>query len=149
MTSYDQPQGGVPATQSTGAFSWWSYFFSFVPFVGGLAYIIIVIVLFLQSRERGELARGNARNALNWMLTFVLGGIVISVIAIIIVFATASTTTTSTGVSADSTSPLLFIPWLLGAIWGIVAIVFAIMGGLAAGRGQVYRAPAAVNFIKG
>lgn len=145
MTSYNTPSAGVPATQSTGALSWWSYFFQFVPLVGGLAWIITTIVLFTQSKGKGDPARGNARNALNWMITFLLGGIVIGIIFTIVVFATGD----STGSGVSSTSPLLFIPWLLAAAWGVCGLVFAIMGGLAAGRGTVYRAPFSLNLIKG
>lgn len=136
---------GVPAVQPTGALSWWSYFFNFIPIVGGLVWIITTIVQYTGSRDKGELARGNARNGLNWMISVIIYGIVLGILSGIIVAVTGS----STGSGFESTSPMLFLPYILVVALGICAIVFAIIGGLRAGKGQIYKAPLALNLIKG
>lgn len=141
------PGGGVPAPMpvtSTGAMAWWCMFFSYIPFVGGLAWLVVALVTYLRERSNPfESARLNARNGLNWMLTYTAVQVVIFVlIALVVVFASANG-------SDEGTVGLFVIPlYLLACIWGITAIVTAIKGGIAAGRGEVHAPSYLITFVR-
>ncbi len=90
------------------------------------------------TRDRGELARETATEALNMQITLTIVELAL-VISMVLVMVNGQ----FEGVSGSF--------WLLlcGAIACVVAsIVFAITGATRASRGEVYRYPLAIRFVK-
>lgn len=96
------------------------------------------IVTYALTRDRGELARETATEALNMQITLTIVELAL-VISMVLVMVNGQ----FEGVSGSF--------WLLlcGAIACVVAsIVFAITGATRASRGEVYRYPLAIRFVK-
>lgn len=139
-------QTAPPAPTATGSIGWWSSFLQLVPLVGTIAWIVTTVVVHAGSRGLGAAARGNTRNALNWMLTAVIGWIVIIGSFVGLLQLTGEHLGSGTLVSS---SPLLFVPLGLAVAWAVCGLVFAIRGGVVADRGAVYRAPLALPIVTG
>lgn len=93
--------------------------------VGGIVLgFIAPLVGYLVLKDRSAFVRDNARNALNFQILIAIAyvaGIILSVIVIGLLVVIAA---------------------------GILSVVFSIMGAIAANRGEVYKYPLTVNFIK-
>lgn len=125
----------MPVGVSTGAMAWWSMFLVYIPVIGGLAWPVVVIMTFLNQRSNPfEPARINARNGLNWMLTYIVVQIALALPQIVVSIIAARYGDDGTvGVFA-------FFVVMASVIWGVSAIVIAIRGGIAAGRGGAVHA---------
>lgn len=96
--------------------------------LGGVAGFIPSLVIYLVYKDRGRFARQEAVEALNFQLTLVGANIICWVFTLIPIIG------------------LIFGLALFG-LW-VVAIVFSIMGGVSANRGNPYRYPFTVRVIK-
>ena len=93
--------------------------------VGGIVLgFIAPLVGYLVLKDRSAFVRDNAKGALNFQILIAiayLAGIILSIVIIGVFVVIAA---------------------------GIVSLIFSIMGALAANRGDVYKYPLTVNFIK-
>ena len=93
--------------------------------VGGILFSFVApLVIWLVFKERSRFVNDQAKEALNFQITLIIGYVVSMILTIIVIGAF-----------------LMLIVWVL-------AIVFGIMGALAANKGQPYRYPVAIRFIK-
>ena len=86
--------------------------------------VISPLVGYLVLKDRSGFVRDNARNALNFQILIAIAyvaGIILSIV---------------------------FIGLLVVIAAGVISVVFSIMGAVAANRGEVYRYPLTVAFIK-
>jgi len=97
---------------------------------GGLLGVVGVLVAWLIFRERSALVDFHGKQQLNLNITFVLAGIV-AVIGTIVTF----------GIGFFVFGPLILA-------YGIYAVVISIMAAIAANRGEYYRIPLLIRFIK-
>jgi len=84
------------------------------------------LIIWLTMRERGPFVREQARTALNFQITAVITYVVIAVL------------------DAMLPLPLFF----LGFIAWVLVVVFSIMGGIAANKGESYKYPFSLDLIK-
>lgn len=133
------PAGGVPPQQpyaSTPAApldaaqdKQWAAF----AHLGGILWILPSLIIWLVFKDRGRLTNQEAKEALNWQITWISVWIVSQIIGVILAF---------TGIGW-----LLFgllIPWALY----IVNLVFSILGFVRVNSGGTYRYPVNFRFIK-
>lgn len=93
--------------------------------IGGIPFgFIASLVGYLVLRDRGPFIKEHTRVALNFQLTMLIGYVLGGVLTIIV------------------------IGTLVIAAVGIVIIVFSILAAIAANRGQYYRYPVSIEFIK-
>jgi len=82
------------------------------------------LVVWLIYKDRDAFVNDQAKEALNWQITLLIGYVISGILVLVIVgFVT------------------------LGLL-GIAALVFGIIGGLAANKGQAYRYPFALRLVK-
>lgn len=95
--------------------------------LGGIFFgFLPALIGFLVLKERGPFVREHTRQALNFQISVIIYSIALSVIAVI-----------TLGIGA-----LLFIPF------GIAVLVFMIIAAVAANKGEWYRYPLTIEFIK-
>ena len=113
--------------------------------IGGVLGILPSLIIFLALRRRGARTAVEAKEALNWQITFLVIWLVIEILATIIGGIVVATSA-SLGGNPVSALPILFelIP---AAVW-IVNIVFSILGGIAVNSGGSYRYPFAVRLVR-
>lgn len=97
-----------------------------LPFLGPL-------IVFLVLKDRSRFVRGHAAEALNMTLSYVIYSIALS-----IVFSVLGVVTLGLGFALFYLLPLLYVP----------ALVFAILGAVAAYGGRVYRYPLIFRFVR-
>ncbi len=125
-------QPGAPLTPAED--KQWATFAHF----GGVVGILPSLIIYLVFKDRGAQTRTEAKEALNWQITFTIGYIVLSIVVAAIQGAL---------VAAGSYSVLGivgFIPWLL---W-IANVVFCILAGVKVQGGGSYRYPFALRLVK-
>jgi uncharacterized protein len=93
--------------------------------VGGIFFNFIApLVAYLVLRDRGGFIREHTRVALNFHITMAIAYVVASILTIVLIGA------------------------LLFPVIAIITIVFGIMAAVAANRGEFYRYPLSIEFIK-
>jgi len=93
--------------------------------IGGIFFNFIVpLIAYLVLRDRGAFVREHTRVALNFHITMAIVYVAGSILSIVLV------------------------GFLLIAAAGVVTIVFAIMAAIAANRGEMYKYPLSIEFIK-
>ncbi|MGN7191477.1 MULTISPECIES: DUF4870 domain-containing protein [unclassified Curtobacterium] len=93
--------------------------------IGGVFFSFVVpLVAYLVLRDRGAFVREHTRVALNFHITMAIVYVAGSILSIVLV------------------------GFLLIAAAGIVTIVFAILAAVAANRGEMYKYPLSIEFIK-
>ena len=93
--------------------------------VGGMLFTVVApLVAYLVLRDRGDFVREHTRVALNFHITMAIVYVAGSILSIVLV------------------------GFLLILAAGIVTIVFAIMAAVAANRGETYKYPLSIEFIK-
>jgi len=93
--------------------------------VGGILFNFIVpLVAYLVLRDRGGFIREHTRAALNFHITMAIAYVVAGILTIVLIGA------------------------LLLPVIGIITIIFGIMAAVAANRGEFYRYPLSIEFIK-
>lgn len=91
---------------------------------GGILGWIVPLIFFLIKKDESPFVRNQAAQALNFQLLIMIGYLVSSVLMIVIIG---------------------FLTWF---VFWVAAIVFGIIGGVAANRGEWYRYPFNVSWVK-
>lgn len=93
--------------------------------VGGILFSFIApLIIWLMFKDRGRFVDEQAKEALNFQITLIIGYVISGILFIIIIGAI-----------------LFFVVWL-------AAIIFGIMAAIAANKGEAYRYPVAIRLIK-
>lgn len=87
---------------------------------------IAPLIVWLVYRERSRFVDEQAKESLNFQITLVIAYIVSFILA------------------AITLGILFFLPWIVG----IVGLVFCILAGVAANKGEAYRYPFAIRLVK-
>ncbi len=105
---------------------------------GGILWILPSLIIYLVFKDRGARTRVEAKEALNWQITFLIGFIVLSIICGIlngIFFAIGAAVL------------MVVIAWLPFVLC-ILNVVFSLIGGVKVNGGGSYRYPLAQRFVK-
>ncbi len=95
------------------------------------------LIIWLVFKDRGAKTNVEAKEALNWQITFIIGWVVLLILTSILTGALSSSAPALIGIVG-------FLPWL----WWIVNVVFSILGGVKVNGGGSYRYPFAIRLIK-
>lgn len=114
--------------------------------LGGLFFILPSLIIFLVLKDRGAKVRVEAKEALNWQITFLGLWIVIQIlVAIITSIAVAAAFAAGDYYGGTGIVGLL---WLLPAAAWIANAIFSVMGFVKVNGGGSYRYPFAVRLVK-
>jgi uncharacterized protein len=95
--------------------------------LGGILFgFVAPLIVWLVYRERSRFVEEQAKEALNFQITMVIGWVVLFVLTLV-----------TFGLAA-----------LLYFVLGVVVLVFCIIAGLAANKGEAYRYPFALRLVK-
>ncbi|MEQ1735924.1 MAG: DUF4870 domain-containing protein [Rhodoglobus sp.] len=125
-------QPAAPLTQAED--KQWASFAHF----GGVVGILPTLIIYLVFKDRGALTKQEAKEALNWQITFTIGYIVLSILVAIL-----QGVLIAAGVFG-ALAIVGFIPWLL---W-ILNAILSILGGVKVQGGGAYRYPFALRLVK-
>ena len=113
--------------------------------LGGILFILPALIIFLVFKDRGAKTKVEAKEALNWQITFAILWIVAQILVAII---TAIAVGAAIATGAYAVGGITGILWLLpGAVW-VVNVIFSILGFVKVNAGGSYRYPFAFRFIK-
>jgi uncharacterized Tic20 family protein len=113
--------------------------------LGGILYILPSLIIYLVLKDRGPKVRVEAKEALNWQITFVGIWIIIEiVVAIIGGIIVAAAIASGNYVGGGFVSFL----WILPFAWWVLNVVFSILGFVKVNAGGSYRYPFSFRFIK-
>ena len=116
-----QPYGGSPAPMNPSDEKLWAVLVN----LGGLvASFLPALIGYLVLRDRGPFVRAHTATALNFQLTVLIAGFVGAILSVV----------------------LIGIPILIAV--GILAIVLPIIAAVKAGRGEWYRYPLTIPFVR-
>lgn len=101
-------------------------FFGFIP----------PLIIFLVKKDDAYV-QSQAREALNWSITFIITYIGLWIVSMILGF-----------ILAFIWAPLAFIPFLLLILYGFSHLVFCIMGAIQCSAGKDFRVPFNIRLIK-
>jgi uncharacterized Tic20 family protein len=140
------PQPAGPLTEAED--KQWASFAHF----GGVLGFLPALIIFLVFKDRGPKTNVEAKEALNWQITWIAVSIILGILVGIIsgiLWATVSLDDYITGGGAFAvigivTGLLGFISWLPY----LANLIFSIMGGVKVNGGGSYRYPFAVRLIK-
>jgi hypothetical protein len=102
---------------------------------GGVLFILPSLLIYLILKDRGPKVRVEAKEALNWEITFLIVFIVWQIIGAILTVPLFFT-------------PLAFLPSLIGFLLWALNAVLSIVGGIKVNGGGSYRYPVSFRFIK-
>jgi uncharacterized Tic20 family protein len=105
---------------------------------GGLLYILPSLLIYLILKDRGPKVRVEAKEALNWQITFLIGEVILWILSGVL--GTVLLFTPVYGIA-------IFISFL-PLLWWVVNAIFSILGGIKVNQGGSYRYPFAIRFIK-
>jgi uncharacterized protein len=105
---------------------------------GGLLYILPSLIIYLVLKDRGPKVRVEAKEALNWQITFLIGEVILWILSGIL--GTALLFTSVYGIAVF----VGFLPLL----WWVLNAILSIVGGIKVNGGGSYRYPFAFRFIK-
>jgi uncharacterized Tic20 family protein len=132
-----QPYQAVPtpsaplAANEDRQWAMWAHF-------GGVIGFLPALIIYLVFKDRGRLTNQEAKEALNWQITFTIGYIVLIILSAIL----------NTALFATGVWFLAVIVGLLPLLWWVLNVIFSIMGGVKVNGGGSYRYPFAVRLIK-
>ena len=113
--------------------------------LGGILYILPSLIIYLVLKDRGAKVRVEAKEALNWQITFVGIWIILDIVTVIIAaVATAASIATLNGAGIGIAGFL----WILPFVWWLLNVLFSILGFVKVNGGGSYRYPFAFRFIK-
>ena len=101
--------------------------------LGGILGFLPSLIIWLIFKDRGRLTAVEAKEALNFQITLVIGYVAINILSVFLAAVTF-------GIGAIL-SLLIFVLWILG-------VVFSILGFTQAKDGQHYRYPYALRLVK-
>jgi uncharacterized Tic20 family protein len=102
---------------------------------GGILFILPSLIIFLVLKDRGPRTRVEAKEALNWQITFLIIWIVWNIVAAILTVPLLFT-------------PLGFLPGLITFLLWVGNVVLSILGGVKVQQGGSYRYPFALRLVK-
>jgi uncharacterized Tic20 family protein len=102
---------------------------------GGVLFILPSLLIYLILKDRGPKVRVEAKEALNWQITFLIVFVIWQIIGAILTVPLLFT-------------PLAFLPALIGFLLWALNALFSILGGIKVNGGGSYRYPVAFRFIK-
>jgi len=105
---------------------------------GGLLYILPSLLIYLILKDRGPKVRVEAKEALNWQITFLIGEVILWILSGVL--GTVLLFTPVYGLA-------IFVSFL-PLLWWVVNAIFSILGGIKVNGGGSYRYPFAIRFIK-
>ena len=126
MTQYNPP-GAAPAPLSQSDERMWATLIH----IGGIIIgFISPLIGYLVLKDRSAFAREHSRTALNFQITMAIAHLANTLLGVV----------------------TLGLWWLIGwlvalALW-VVTIVFSIIAAIAANRGEPYKYPLTINFVK-
>jgi uncharacterized Tic20 family protein len=107
-----------------------------------IAAVVLALVVRLTEGNKNEYTRHHSTEALNFQLTF----LIIWFVGIFVVFGSALA---FGGADGESASPWILLPFLgLFVLFG-TGMVLAIVGAVRASRGQWWRYPVGIRFVRG
>jgi uncharacterized protein len=113
--------------------------------LGGILWILPSLIIYLVFKDRGARTRVEAKEALNWQITFVAGWIILWILTLIIGgIATAALLASGSYGAFGITSVL----WLLPFVWWVLNVILSIVGFTRVNGGGSYRYPFAIRIIK-
>ena len=113
--------------------------------LGGILYILPSLIIYLVLKDRGAKVRVEAKEALNWQITFVGIWIILQIlVAIITGIVTAASIATLNGAGLGIAGFL----WVLPLLWWLLNVLFSVLGFVKVNGGGSYRYPFAFRFIK-
>src|ERR1700712_1516279 len=102
---------------------------------GGVLFILPSLLIYLILKDRGPKVGVEAKEALNWQITFLIVFVIWQIIGAILTVPLLFT-------------PLAFLPALIGFLLWALNALFSILGGIKVNGGGSYRYPVAFRFIK-
>lgn len=113
--------------------------------LGGILYILPSLIIYLVLKDRGAKVRVEAKEALNWQITFVGIWVILQIlVAIITAVVTAASIATLNGAGLGIASFL----WILPLLWWLLNVLLSVLGFVKVNGGGSYRYPFAFRFIK-
>lgn len=131
-TPQQAAQPGAPLSESDDKL--WASLAHF----GGVLYILPSLIIYLVLKDRAVRTRVEAKEALNWQITFLIGWVALSILSTVIVAVLSMAGASALG---------LFFGALPG-VWWVINVIFSIMGGVKVVQGASYRYPFTFRFIK-
>jgi uncharacterized Tic20 family protein len=127
MTQYNTP-GAAPAPLSQSDERLWATLIH----VGGILIgFLSPLIGYLVLKDRSAFAREHSATALNFQITLAIAHAVNTVLSIV-----------TLGIW------WITVGWLISAALWVVGVVFAIIAAIAANKGEPYRYPLAITFVK-
>ncbi len=132
----EPPQSQTPSTSPLGASD--DKLWASLAHFGGILWILPSLIIYLVFKDRGARTRVEAKEALNWQITFLISFIVLSILCGIVggIFHAVG----AWGLSGViSWLPLILI---------VLNVIFSLIGGVRVSGGGSYRYPFAQRFVK-
>jgi uncharacterized protein len=113
--------------------------------LGGILYLLPSLIIYLVLKDRGPKVRVEAKEALNWQITFLGGFIILEILTAIIggIIVAASVSSLS-----DAGLGVAGILWILPFAWWVLNVIFSILGFVKVNGGGSYRYPFAIRLVK-
>jgi len=109
---------------------------------GGVLGFLPALIIFLVFKDRGALTRQEAKEALNWQITWIAANILLSIVLNIL------TVIVSVALPYAAAAAITALLGLIGFIPYLANLVFSILGGVKVNSGGAYRYPFAIRLIK-
>jgi uncharacterized protein len=106
--------------------------------LGGILYILPSLLIYLILKDRGARVRVEAKEALNWQITFLIGEVILWILWGVLSAALIFTPVFGIAV--------LF--YWLPLLWWVLNVVFSILGFVKVNGGGSYRYPFALRLVK-
>jgi len=113
--------------------------------LGGILYILPSLIIYLVLKDRGARVRVEAKEALNWQITFLGIWIILQIVVAILTGVILAVTYAAGNYYGGGITGIL---WLLPAAAWIANVVFSILGFVKVNAGGSYRYPFALRLVK-
>ena len=126
----------VPLTEAED--KQWASFAHF----GGIIGFLPSLIIFLVFKDRGARTRVEAKEALNWQITWIAGSIILQILLAILGGILVAVLPWGASTAILGVFQIIgFLPW-------VANVIFSIMGGVKVNGGGSYRYPFAIRLIK-
>jgi uncharacterized protein len=118
--------------------------------LGGILWILPSLIIYLVFKDRGARTRVEAKEALNWQITFLGGWIVLQILTAIIsgIAIAAAVSSALSGSYYLGVGGWWSFLWILPAAWWVINVILSILGFSKVNAGGSYRYPFAIRLIK-
>lgn len=131
-------QVAPPAPLTPAEDKQWASFAHF----GGVLGFLPSLIIFLVFKDRGALTRQEAKEALNWQITWIAANILLSIVLNIL------SVIVSVALPYPAAAAITALLGLVGFLPYLANLVFSILGGVKVNSGGAYRYPFAIRLIK-